>query len=348
MSRNAELKHWLCILLPCVVLWITAAVRCSADPQLIDTSLTWTNTPRDGTTVVLGYRIQSDSPASITLGANLVGPCAEIVDDKSRESTVSVSAGTEWYTRNFYINLPPDLYSGLFDVVYNIKQGETVVGSITRQDSLTLELPVPIRISILMYHKVGPIVYSQYWVRTAMFRRQMEALKAYGYTPVTTQELMDFRAGIATPPQKPILITFDDGYENWYTDVFPILSDPAINFKAVFFIPTGKVGLTNSWNIGDGNPVINHLTWDEIRELHTSDLIDFQSHTVNHPALSCLTPEQVLYELTTSKQQLAQNVGVDARYIAYPFGAENSTVEAMAWQAGYMAGFTTMGWIEPT
>ena len=154
----------------------------------------------------------------------------------------------------------------------------------------------------MAYHKIGP-KQSLYWTTAEDFRAQMRELKAKGYTAITLPELFNFRAGIAPPPLKPLVITFDDAYENVLTDVAPVLADPAINYKATCFVPTVRVGGTNAWD-EDSHPIIRHLTWNEIESLQRSGRIDFQSHTVTHCHMTDVSAAAMYKELLDSRIEL--------------------------------------------
>lgn len=316
--------------------------------SIVDTQIS-TATTRDGVTVTLGYQISSESDAVLSLGAALTGPNGEQVTSTEPDPVVSVAAGTHWFYRSFLVNLPPLAPSGDYDVEWSV-YGDVGTDCVVREDFLAILPPVPVRVPIIYYHKIAPEAPSQYYVLTEDFRSQMEALKVYGYTAVTLQEIMDCRAGLATLPAKPILITFDDGYENWYTDAFPVLSDPAINFKAAFFIATSRMGGTNAWD-KDNNPIINMLTWEEIQTLNSSGLIDFESHSATHQNLKFLAmykPWMLPPELVDSKNELNTRLNQNTKYICYPYGLNNLDVQIESRKAGYFAGLGTVAQIETT
>lgn len=336
------------LLVFCSVLLACSCVAGLADIEIINQSISTTST-RDGCTLSLGYTIASDTYMQVRLGATLTGPSGEVVASTRVDPVVTIGPGTNQYFRDFLVNLPPQAQSGLYDVTWTVSWGAAESRSVTMQDVLNILPPIPVRVPILAYHKVGPIAYSSYWVQTDMFRRQMRALRAYGYTPVTLQDVMNFRAGLAVPPAKPVVITFDDGYDNWYTEAFPVLSDPSVQMKAAYCIATGRIGGNNSWDAGDCNPIINMLTWEQIQELHASGLIDFQSHTVTHPVLPNLAtknPSSLQMELRDSKATIESRLGKSCDFIVYPYGLYSLDVQRAARDAGYFAGVTTLGGIE--
>ena len=205
---------------------IAAAIAaCSSAPaatlSIADTTVSAVEA-RDGVMVTLGYQITSDSALTALLGASMTGPASEVVkDDIPAGVSVAVQPGTNWYYRQFRINLPPYASSGasvFYDITYVVRWDASESASLKRSDILKMLAPMPVRVPILMYHKIGDALYSQYWNTTDMLRAQLTALKAYGYTALTCQELMDIRAGLAPAPAKPILLTFDGGYQNFWLD----------------------------------------------------------------------------------------------------------------------------------
>ncbi len=205
---------------------IAAAIAaCSSAPaatlSIADTTVSAVEA-RDGVMVTLGYQITSDSALTALLGASMTGPASEVVkDDIPAGVSVAVQPGTNWYYRQFRINLPPYASSGasvFYDITYVVRWDASESASLKRSDILKMLAPMPVRVPILMYHKIGDALYSQYWNTTDMLRAQLAALRAYGYTALTCQELMDIRAGLAPAPAKPILLTFDGGYQNFWLD----------------------------------------------------------------------------------------------------------------------------------
>jgi peptidoglycan/xylan/chitin deacetylase (PgdA/CDA1 family) len=110
---------------------------------------------------------------------------------------------------------------------------------------------------------------------------------------------------------KSVAITFDDGYRDFYTDAFPVMKQ--CGFTGTIFLATDRI---------QKRPVriegVDYLTWQEVRELHAAG-ISFGSHTVTHPDLRSLGPEQIDYELSYSKETIEQEIGASVESFAYPF-----------------------------
>jgi peptidoglycan/xylan/chitin deacetylase (PgdA/CDA1 family) len=162
-------------------------------------------------------------------------------------------------------------------------------------------------IPILYYHAVSDDIFGieELFVSPASFAEQMKYLKDNQYSVITFDQLPEI-----DKYEKPVIITFDDGYENNYTKAYPILKK--YGFPAVIFLTTDYM---------DKN---NYLKKWQIEEMKT--LIAFESHTISHPDLTSLSPEALTYELTESNKIIKQLTGRDSIAFAYPFGYYNQTV----------------------
>lgn len=308
------------------------------------------NQARDGQTFTLRYKIYCDTAVQVSLGCTLHGPNEQIVEDDTHEGSqydLTLSPGEQWYQRYFFLNMSPGAGIGYYNVEYGVSWGTNGFTSVTRNQALNILTPISVRIPILAYHKVGPVAYSEYWTTTDDFTAQMKAIKAYGYTAVALQDIMDYRAGIKNPPAKLIAITFDDAYENLLTDAYPAMVLAGIE-KATCFVPTGRIGGDNSWDTGDNDPVIVHMTWDEARYLYGTGLMDMQSHTVSHPYLRSLGPSTLNSELTNSASAIKDELGYRPRFISWPYGQTSSTINKAARVADYFAGVVAWDGVEPT
>lgn len=190
-----------------------------------------------------------------------------------------------------------------------------------------------LRVPILTYHYIADNPNPKDKARDNLsvtpdkFEAQMQYLAQNGYTPVTLDTLFGIFNSQASVPGKPVVLTFDDGYIDFYTNAFPVLR--RFGFHAVSFIPTGLIG---------GGYYMN---WNQIKEIASSGLITFEGHTVSHSYLPSLSYVAVLKELTDSKNIIQANTGYPVNFISYPGGSTNGTVQAAAKQAGYAGGVGT-------
>lgn len=193
------------------------------------------------------------------------------------------------------------------------------------------------QIPVLMYHsiadnsKVTDNVSKSIILPPEVFKQQMQYLKDNGYTTLTLDELYNFLKNDKPVPEKSVVLTFDDAYEDNYTNAYPILKE--FGFRATIFVITGgtdKIGA--------------YLTSAQLKEMDTNG-IDIQSHTVNHEELDKLSLEKQQETLVQSKQFLEKLLNKKVDYIAYPSGKYNNFTEQAAKNAGYTMAFTiNNGW----
>ena len=157
------------------------------------------------------------------------------------------------------------------------------------------------------------------------FREQLKTIKDSGYTTLTMNQLNDYLFNNKPIPEKSVVITFDDGYRDNYTNVFPILKE--FNMKATIFVISSYLNRDL------------YLTSEEIKEM--SDYgIDIESHTVSHVKLSTLSYEDQLKELKNSKETIENITDKPVISIAYPEGKFNKDTKKATLEAGYSMGFT--------
>jgi peptidoglycan/xylan/chitin deacetylase (PgdA/CDA1 family) len=198
----------------------------------------------------------------------------------------------------------------------------------------------PAAIPVLMYHRVvaKEPIHSRHgiWVPVQSFEQNLVSLKQRGFSPITFKQVQLFLTGEFTMPKKPVILTFDDGYEDNYTHAFPALKK--FGFPAVIFLVTDSARRTNFWDVDE--PPVPLMSPEQIREM-SAEGIEFGSHTVTHPALPLCSPEQSRVELTESKQMLEQLTGKEIISLAYPYGAVNDTIKSIAVETGYKFGIAT-------
>ncbi len=170
-----------------------------------------------------------------------------------------------------------------------------------------------LRVPILMYHYVSALPEDADAVRTDLtvspetFRAHMDYLFYQGYTPISLYQLDDALLAGSPLPAKPVVLTFDDGYADHYTNVLPLLQ--RYGFTATFFIITGTADA--------GDP--NHLTWPQIRVMADAGM-DMESHTKTHADLRGRDYEFLVYQLLGSLQSLQAYTGRVAHMFSYPVG----------------------------
>jgi peptidoglycan/xylan/chitin deacetylase (PgdA/CDA1 family) len=190
-------------------------------------------------------------------------------------------------------------------------------------------------IPILMYHQVTPRPHPalrKYAVTPRAFGAQMNWLTLTGYVPITLDRLLAHRSGHCPLPSRPIVITFDDGFEDCVEHAVPILH--ARGFTAIFYLVAGLVGKTSGWLLPERGVELPLMDWTAARRLEAAG---FQcgSHTMSHPRLADLSSEGCREELLESRRLLEDHLGHEVRHLAYPFGSFNEKVRALVAETGY-------------
>lgn len=176
----------------------------------------------------------------------------------------------------------------------------------------------------LNYHKIDHAEHPLS-VTPEEFDAQIAYLKDNGYTSITPDQIYGYLTGGEELPRRPILITFDDGYADNYENAYPILKKHG--FQATIFVIVKYMDTPG------------YLTWEQAKEMSLEG-ISIQSHTVNHLPLSSLEQEEAAMELSDSRKIIEARTGQPVRYIAYPEGAYNKSIEELAEKAGYRGGFS--------
>jgi peptidoglycan/xylan/chitin deacetylase (PgdA/CDA1 family) len=221
-----------------------------------------------------------------------------------------------------------------------------------------------------MYHSISdepePDLPPYYKVNTApsAFRRQMEFLALNNYQTISLRDLLYLLSNPSLAPlgpgggesvrttlsRRPVVLTFDDGFHDFYTGAFPILQEHG--FSATMFLPTAFIrssaAASSSSDSGPFRriPVSGFLSWLEIRELHKHG-IEFGSHTVNHAKLVELQWPQIKSELSNSKSAIEDHLGERVSTFCYPFAFPQANrpfclgFERMLAETGYSCCATT-------
>jgi len=189
-----------------------------------------------------------------------------------------------------------------------------------------------IRVPILVYHGVGPFYLGAsqhlktFGVEPETFERQLQYLKTNSFTSVSFEQLTNSLSNKLRLPEKPVILTFDDGWKNQYIHAFPLLKK--YNFTATFFIPTDSIGKRSL------------LNWDEIKEMDRAGMV-IGSHTKKHLFLDDVGDEELKEELVESKKILESQLEHLVLDIAYPYGRYNEKVLKAVKDAGYRDARTT-------
>lgn len=207
-----------------------------------------------------------------------------------------------------------------------------------------------IRLPVIMYHSMlkEQKRLGRYVVSPTEFESDLRYLQSKGYRSVTVQDLADYVSTGRPLPAKPVMLTFDDGYYNNYTYAYPL----AKKYGAKIVIaPIGYY--TDLFSEKDADhPNYSHLTWDEISEMMSSGLVEFQNHSYNlHSSGGRLGAQKRRGESEQAyvaflgkdveKMQAAMEEHTGYRPIGfvYPFGASSPDSDAILRSMGFQATF---------
>lgn len=190
-----------------------------------------------------------------------------------------------------------------------------------------------IRVPILMYHYIGnnpnptDLQRDNLSVSPEKFEEQMKYLSDNGYSVISLDTLYAALRKQVTLSNKPVVLTFDDGYVDFFVNAYPILR--RYNLHATAFIPTGLMGQGY------------YLQWSQIKEMSSSGLISFGGHTIHHYSLPSVSPNIALEELVESKRILQEQLGIPINFMAYPYGFTSESVIELTKKAGYLGSVGT-------
>jgi peptidoglycan/xylan/chitin deacetylase (PgdA/CDA1 family) len=192
-----------------------------------------------------------------------------------------------------------------------------------------------VQVPILLYHRFGPAINGM-TVTTGVFESHLKHLNDHDYQVIPLRNLVDYLLKGGPPPgNRSVIITIDDGHRSVYSTMFPIVKRYHVPVT-LFLYPSAISNASYA------------MTWDELREMKETGLLDFQSHTYWHPDFrkekKRLKPEEyekfVEMQLKKSKEKLEKELNVKATMLAWPFGIYDDELINKAVEAGYVAAFT--------
>ncbi|NPV71576.1 MAG: polysaccharide deacetylase family protein [Firmicutes bacterium] len=190
----------------------------------------------------------------------------------------------------------------------------------------------PVRVPVLMYHEFGDSTHDLF-LKKEQFKAQIQYLKASGYHAVALGDLYAALKGKAALPQKPVVLTFDDGYLSHYEFVYPVMKENGM--RGVFFVMPGFVGK-------DG-----YASWEQLAEMAAGGM-EIESHSFSHPDMRLVAAgPRLTLETLGAREEIERRLSREVRFFCYPAGRyDRKTVRALQ-RAGYLAAFTTANrWLE--
>lgn len=243
------------------------------------------------------------------------------------------------------VKLTGDELADLKDIIKHEFDMERIVNTVEQLYSRTYVEYKRYEMPIIMYHRVvdspGEVGVHGTYVTKELFKKHMQVLKDNGYRTVTFKELAEdhlltkrFDKG-----NKFVVLTFDDGYEDNYRVMFPILKE--FGAKAVIFLLSESK--YNEWDVN--NPHNPEKRFDLMSEEQVKEMaaygVEFGAHTKTHPYLSSLPIEEAREQIVQCKQKLEQTYGQQFITFAYPYGDLNDEVKSEVRQAGFTFAVST-------
>lgn len=192
------------------------------------------------------------------------------------------------------------------------------------------------KIPILMYHSISEHACSRFkpfTVPPALFARHIAYLYQHSYTPLTVSQFIKARTeSLESLPERPVVLTFDDGFTDFFTEALPILHH--YGFTATLYVPTAYVNATSRWMESEGEGERRMVTWSQLMEISAQG-IECGAHSHSHPQLDILPFAVARDEIVQSKRILEDHLGMEVTSFAYPHGYHTTAVQWMVKQAGY-------------
>ena len=207
-----------------------------------------------------------------------------------------------------------------------------------------------IKLPIIMYHHISKkaSALGDYVITPNQFESDLKFIKQKGYETITSQNLVDYFDGKFDLPEKPIMITFDDGYLSFYEYAYPLLQK--YNMKAVLSV-IGKYSDLYS-DCDDRNVNYAHVTWDDIKEMSRSGLVEMANHTYDLHTLNDRKGSAIksgesgdcyktmlASDLKTLQNKLKEVTGITPVTFTYPFGRvckqSYSIIEEMGFKVSF-------------
>jgi len=192
-----------------------------------------------------------------------------------------------------------------------------------------------IQAPVIMYHHIENMDqatregHASLTVDSTYFDQHIKYIVEHGYHPISAETLVNALISKQQLPQKSIVITLDDGYDDVYENAYPI----AKKYGAIInlMIPTGLME-----NAG-------YLRWTQLQEMESSGLVKIYNHTWSHASLSSYQRDKIITEVTTAQQQLKDHALSSPKILFYPYGAYNTEVINILREFQFTGAFSTEG-----
>jgi peptidoglycan/xylan/chitin deacetylase (PgdA/CDA1 family)/glycosyltransferase involved in cell wall biosynthesis len=197
-------------------------------------------------------------------------------------------------------------------------------------------------IPVLLYHRVtdGKPAGTKHGIYVAQmeFERQLAFLKRKGCTTITFADVKAIEEGSRIIPKRPVILTFDDGYEDNYIHAFPLLKK--YSSSAVIFLIGNRAIRTNAWDSANGEPEARLMSNAQIKEMAAYG-IEFGAHSLNHKKLTEIPLSEAKREIERSKSAIEKRLGSPIISFAYPYGKLNEELKGIVKRAGFHFGIAS-------
>ena len=204
-----------------------------------------------------------------------------------------------------------------------------------------------VRVPIVMYHSILKSADSRYEITPALLESDLQYLTSHGYTTVTVSDLIAYVENGTPLPDRPIMLTFDDGHYNNYTYAYPLMKQYQCRMVlSPIVIESEKYSST-----GEANPNYGHVRWEDMREMVESGVVEIQNHSYNlhtyNGSVRGIRPvagesdeayhTRLRTDLSTAQTALQTQVGVTPTAFVYPFGATSERAVSVLRELGFSA-----------
>jgi peptidoglycan/xylan/chitin deacetylase (PgdA/CDA1 family) len=168
------------------------------------------------------------------------------------------------------------------------------------------------------------------YVHEQVFRHHLDLLDRWGYTPITLKDYHLFRQNRLHLPRKPVIITVDDGSEETYRVIMPLMQEAGC--KAVIFVPVEAVTRSNGVDHAGGG--VRAMSPAQLRQL-SAEGMEIGALSMTRQSLAQITRDEARSAIIVSKQRLEMILGEPVVSFAYPYGHVNEVLKSMVREAGY-------------
>ncbi len=222
-----------------------------------------------------------------------------------------------------------------------------LVMSVSENNKQVMSKVEEVKLPVIMYHHIvkSEKMTGDYSITPKQFEDDLIYIKEKGYTTVSADNILEFYYNNVPLPSKPIMITFDDGYESSYAYAYPLLKK--YDMKAVISLIGNYVDLYSNIPSSEKHINYSHITWDEAKIMQSSGLIEFGNHTYNLHSIVKGRKGVIKYgddgfynggmkeDIRKMQKKIEDNLGVTPVIFAYPFGARNKKTDEVIKNIGF-------------